>query len=73
MLDYFTLGNSTQCNTAHCYFTYKPPEILDWIKAYKNNDNDTDMIWNNIQKSKNMTWTASHLKAISPGYKTSLK
>ena len=28
MLDYFTLGNNTQCETAKCYFTFKSPEIL---------------------------------------------
>ena len=32
MLDYFTLGNTTQCDTAHCYFTSKTPEILEWRK-----------------------------------------
>ena len=37
------------------------------------NDNNIYMILNNIQKSKNVTWTAARLKAIRPGYKTSLK
>ena len=50
-LDYFTLGESTQCDTDQCYFTSKSPEILDWSKAYMN-DNDTDMILNIIKKSK---------------------
>ena len=72
MLDYFKLGNSNQCETSKQYFTSKSPVILYWIKAYLN-DNNIDMILNNIQKSKNVTWTAAHLKAIRPGYKTSLK
>ena len=29
-------------------------------------DNDTDIISNLIQKSKNMTWTTTHSKAIGP-------
>ena len=66
MLDYFMLGDSTQCDTAKYYFNPNNPEILDWIKAYIN-DNYTYMILKNIQKSKNVTWTADHLKAISPG------
>ena len=72
MLDFFTLGNSTQCDTPQCYFTSKYQEILDLSKAYIN-DNDTDMILNNIQKPKNVTWTAAHLKSIIPKYKTPIK
>ena len=37
MLDYFTLGDTTQWDTAKCYFTSKSPLILDWSKAYMNN------------------------------------
>ena len=37
------------------------------------NNNNTDVILNQIQKSISVKWTASHLKTISPGYKTSLK
>ena len=51
ILDCFTLGDITQCDTTQCYFTSNPQEILDCSKAYMN-DNDTDMILNNIQKSK---------------------
>ena len=72
MLDYFIFGHSNQCNTAQCYFDSKSPEILYWSKAYMN-DNNIDMILNNTQKLKNVTSTAAHLKAISPGYKTDLK
>ena len=32
MLDYFTLGDNTQCNISQFYFTYKSPEILYWSK-----------------------------------------
>ena len=37
MLDYFMSGDCNQFDTAKCYFTSKPPEILDWIKSYMNN------------------------------------
>ena len=63
MLDYFTLGNTTQCDTTKCYFTSKSPEILDWSKEYRNNKY-TDMTLKNIQKIKNVIWTAYLLKEI---------
>ena len=47
MLDYFTLGDTTQCDTAQLYFTSKSPEILDWSKLYMN-DNNKDMMSKNI-------------------------
>ena len=72
MLDYFTLGDITQCETDKCYFNSKSPEILDWSKAYMN-DNEKDMILKNTKKPKNVTWTEAHLKPISLGYKTTLK
>ena len=28
------LGDTTQYDTAQCYFTSKSPEILDWSKQY---------------------------------------
>ena len=37
------------------------------------NNNDTDIILRNIQKSKNVKWTEAYLKAIRSGYKTALK
>ena len=37
------------------------------------NNNDTDIILKNIQKSKNVKWTEGYLKAIRSGYKTALK
>ena len=72
MLDYFTLGDINQCETDKCYFNSKSPEILDWSKAYMN-DNEKDMILKNTKKPKNVTWTEAHLKPISLGYKTTLK
>ena len=72
MLDEFTLVDTTQCNTAQCYFTSDYPLISDCIKAYMK-DNDTDMILKNIQKSKCVKWTAAQLKTISPGCNTALK
>ena len=71
-LDYFSLGYTTQRDTSQCYFTSNSLEILDCSKAYKN-VNNADMVLKNIQKYENMKWTADHLKAISPGYKTVVK
>ena len=39
MLDYLTLGDSTQCDITQCYFTSKFPEILDWSKLYMQDNN----------------------------------
>ena len=36
-------------------------------------DKGTNMMLNNIQKSKNIKWTESQLKYIRPGYNTSIK
>ena len=33
MLDYFTLADNTQCDTAQFYFNFKYPEILGWRKS----------------------------------------
>ena len=34
MLDYFMLGDISQCETAQCNFTSNYSEILYWSKAY---------------------------------------
>ena len=70
MLDYFTLGNTTQLDTTQCYFTSKYPEILDWSKAYMN-DKYTYMMLRNIQKLKTrnglqLNWKRSALDKITP-------
>ena len=57
MSDYITLVDTNQYVTSQCYYTSKSPYILDWIKAYMNN-NGIDMILQNVQKSKNMKRTA---------------
>ena len=71
ILDYLTLSDTAQCEISQCYFTSKSPEILEWSKLYMNNK-DTNMMLKNIQKSKNVKWTAAQLKLISPGYNTAL-
>ena len=53
MLDYFMLGDTNQCKTSQCYFTYNPSYILYWSKAYMNGNN-IDITLKNIKKQK--TW-----------------
>ena len=57
--------DTTQCDTAQCYFTSKSPEILDWIKLYLNYK-DTAMMFNNIQKSKKRKMDCSSIESDKP-------
>ena len=62
MLDNFTLGDTNQWNTNQCYFISNSPYILDWSKSYMN-DNGTDVILKNIQKSKKREMDCNSLKS----------
>ena len=68
ILDYFTLGGSNQCITSQCYFTTNSPEILDWSKAYMN-DNDTDMIFLKHSKIKKPGMDYISLESYHPWIK----
>ena len=72
ILNYFTLGNSNQCDTSHCYFTTQPPEILD-LKAAYGDDMETNLILQELEKNKDTNWTVEYQKPMSAGYKIALK
>ena len=60
LLEPFSDGDTTQCDTAQCYFTSTPPETLDWKQAY--NDNScTKTILSKLLQSDCIKWNEEEL------------
>ena len=72
LMEAFTNGDTTQCDTSQWYLYSSPPETLDWKQSYSE-DSDTKVSMSKLINSEVVEWTNEDLTKVNSAYRHPLK